>query len=48
MELNAPDLVDAARTYALSVQKMEQALQSQESLAGDQLSLADCAMVPDF
>lgn len=48
MGLNAPDVFDAVRTYALTVKKMEQALQSQKWLAGDQFSLADCAMAPYF
>jgi glutathione S-transferase len=48
MGLNAPDVFDAVRTYALTVKKMEQALQSQKWLAGEQFSLADCAMAPYF
>ncbi len=48
MGLNAPDVVDAVKTYVLTVDKMEKVLTQQAWLAGDQFSLADCAMAPYF
>lgn len=48
MGLNAPDVIDAVKTYAMTIEKMEQALQNHQWLAGDRISLADCAMVPYF
>ncbi len=46
--LRAPDVVDAVKTYATTIDMMEQTLKRQAWLAGDQLSLADCAMAPYF
>ncbi|WP_432473227.1 glutathione S-transferase family protein [Amphritea sp. HPY] len=46
--LLAPDVVDAVKTYATTIDMMEQTLKRQEWLAGDQFSLADCAMAPYF
>ena len=46
--LQAPDVIDAVKTYATTINMMEQALSRQEWLAGDQFSLADCATAPYF
>lgn len=48
MGLNAPDVIDAVKTYAATIEKMELALQNTDWLAGDKISLADCAMAPYF
>lgn len=48
MGLEAPDVVGAVKTYHDTIVKMEQALQQTRWLAGDTLSLADCAMAPYF
>lgn len=46
--LQAPDVVDAVRTYATTIEMMEHTLKQQAWLAGEQFSLADCAMAPYF
>ena len=48
MGLEAPDVIGAVKTYAQTISRMEQVLQQNRWLAGDKLSLADCAMAPYF
>ncbi|GGK59462.1 glutathione S-transferase [Amphritea balenae] len=48
MGLEAPDVIGAVKTYADTIKKMETALQQHRWLAGEQISLADCAMAPYF
>ncbi len=42
----APEFMNSMRTFNSSLADMEQVLQSHPWLAGDRLSLADCAMLP--
>ncbi|MAU40440.1 MAG: glutathione S-transferase [Kordiimonas sp.] len=46
--LEAPDVVDAVKTYHNTIIKMEAALEDNAWLVGDQFSIADCAMAPYF
>jgi len=46
--LMAPDVIDAIKTYASTIAKMERTLQNSRWLCGEKFSLADCAMAPYF
>lgn len=48
MGLDAPDVADAARVYAATIEQMDADLARKPWLAGDACSLADIAMAPYF
>ena len=46
--LDAPDVIDAVKTYRKTIADMEQALSQHEWIADDTFSLADCSLAPYF
>jgi len=46
--LDAPDVVDAVRTYRKTISDMEEVLSNQSWVAGDTFSLADICIAPYF
>ncbi len=48
MGLEAPDVIDAVRTYRKTILDMEEALKQHEWVVGDEFSLADVCLAPYF
>ena len=46
--LDAPDVVDAVRTYHQTIADMEEALSEHSWIIGDRFSFADCSLAPYF
>lgn len=46
--LEAPDVAGAVRVYRDTIRQMEEVLQDQPWLTGEQFGIADCAMAPYF